>query len=54
MIQRYRLHDALLALERGEGTLADLASQLGYADQAHFARDFRALVGVPPSRYVVR
>jgi AraC-like DNA-binding protein len=54
MIQRYRLHDALLALERGQGTLAELANELGYSDQAHFARDFKALVGVPPSRYVAR
>lgn len=54
MIQRYRLHDALLALERGEGTMAGIAMQLGYADQAHFARDFRSLVGLPPSKYVVR
>lgn len=52
MIQRYRLHDALLSLERGEGTMAQLATQLGYADQAHFARDFLSLVGMPPSKYL--
>ena len=51
MIQRYRLHDALLEVERGARRLTDLAAELGYADQAHFTRDFRALVGVPPSRY---
>lgn len=51
MIQRYRLHEALLALERSDRTLAELAAELGYADQSHFTRDFRALVGVPPSRY---
>jgi AraC-like DNA-binding protein len=51
MIQRYRLHEALQVLERSEGTVAELAAQLGYADQAHFARDFKALVGVPPSKY---
>lgn len=50
MIQRYRLHDALLALE-AERSIAEVAAELGYADQAHFARDFKALVGVPPSRY---
>ncbi len=33
VIQRYRLHEALLALERGEPrTVAELAHQLGYAD----------------------
>jgi AraC-like DNA-binding protein len=51
MIQRYRLHEALLALEHGEGSIADVAAQLGYSDQAHFARDFKALIGVPPSKY---
>ena len=35
-------------------TMADLAAELGYADQAHFTRDFRALVGVPPSKYALR
>ena len=51
MIQRYRLHEALLSLEERRGSVAEIAAELGYADQAHFARDFRALVGVSPSRY---
>jgi AraC-like DNA-binding protein len=51
MIQRYRLHDALLALEAGSGAIADVAAELGYADQAHFARDFKALVGMTPREY---
>lgn len=50
--QRYRLHDALLALERGEGSLAQMAAELGYADQAHLARDFKRLVGLTPSAYL--
>jgi AraC-like DNA-binding protein len=32
--------------------LADLAAGCGYYDQAHLAREFRALAGVPPSRWV--
>lgn len=52
MIQRYRLHDALTALDGGgPRSLAQVAASLGYADQAHFTRDFKALVGVAPSRY---
>ena len=31
-------------------TLADLAAELGYADQAHMARELRQLAGLPPSR----
>jgi AraC-like DNA-binding protein len=31
-------------------TLAALAAELGYADQAHMARELRQLAGLPPSR----
>lgn len=30
---------------------ATLALDLGYADQAHFIRDFKQLVGHPPAGY---
>jgi AraC-like DNA-binding protein len=32
--------------------LADLAADAGYFDQAHLAREFRALAGVPPSQWL--
>lgn len=51
VIQRYRLHEALSALERGRASVAQVAAELGYADQAHFARDFKRVVGVAPSLY---
>lgn len=52
VLQRFRLHDAQAMLDDGwEGDLADLAARLGWFDQAHFAREFRDLVGVPPSVY---
>lgn len=54
LIQRYRLHEALSALEQGRATVAQLAAELGYADQAHFARDFKRLVGQAPSAYAAR
>jgi AraC-like DNA-binding protein len=53
VINRYRLHEAI---ERLAGDLpvdwTQLALELGYFDQAHFIRDFKALVGVPPAAYV--
>ncbi|MEJ3747652.1 helix-turn-helix transcriptional regulator [Actinomycetes bacterium KLBMP 9797] len=33
---------------RAGGSLADVASLSGYADQAHFTREVRALAGAPP------
>ncbi|MEU9118536.1 helix-turn-helix domain-containing protein [Streptomyces sp. NPDC048506] len=45
----------LLGAAAGTGTpplLADLAVHCGYFDQAHLAREFRALAGCPPSRWL--
>lgn len=52
VLARYRMHDVLTALDAGhDGSLADLAAAHGWYDQAHFARDFVALVGETPGRY---
>jgi AraC-like DNA-binding protein len=52
VVQRYRLHEAAERLAADEELdLATLAVELGYFDQAHFARDFKAIVGSPPNRY---
>ncbi|ANS79751.1 Transcriptional regulator, AraC family [Serinicoccus hydrothermalis] len=53
LIQRRRLHDAVVALKAGvgPGALADLSIRLGYADQAHFTRDFRAVTGLTPGEF---
>ena len=43
---------AVVPLDRGDHVdLGFLARDLGYFDQAHFARDFRAAVGRPPAAY---
>ncbi|MFT4226947.1 helix-turn-helix domain-containing protein [Micropruina sp.] len=52
LIQRRRLHDAVARLKAGDRTLADLAAELGYTDQAHFTHDFRAVTGLTPGRYL--
>ena len=52
VLARYRMHDAVADLDAGRaGTLTDLAVRYGWYDQAHFSRDFTALVGVPPGQY---
>jgi len=52
VIQRYRLHEAAERIARGGvEDFADLALELGYADQAHFIRDFKKLVGRSPAEY---
>lgn len=53
VIQRYRLHEAAERLKAARApALADLAVELGYFDQAHFAREFRAVIGRSPRRFV--
>ena len=58
VLQRYRLHDAVSAIDSGPGTvmpdLAGLAASLGWSDQSHFTRDFTAAVGVSPHAYAAR
>ena len=55
VIQRYRLHEAAAKLTAAQPpTLAAIAASLGYFDQAHFARDFKAVVGAAPSAYLRR
>jgi AraC-like DNA-binding protein len=55
VLARYRLQDAAAAIDAGEvDDLAGLAVSLGWFDQAHFSRDFRSVVGVPPSAYLER
>jgi AraC-like DNA-binding protein len=52
VIRRYRLHELVERFHSGhpfDG--AQLALDLGYADQAHLINDFRNLVGYTPTEY---
>jgi AraC-like DNA-binding protein len=51
VIQRRRLHEAAEALRSDGVNLAALAADLGYADQAHFTRDFKAVTGRTPGEF---
>ncbi|MEO5816319.1 MAG: helix-turn-helix domain-containing protein [Gemmatimonadaceae bacterium] len=52
VIQRYRLHEAADRLaSNADIPQSTLALELGYSDQAHFVRDFKAVVGTSPASY---
>lgn len=54
VLRRARLHAAAerviqLAAGDPDASLATVAAEFGYADQAHFTRDFRRVLGVAPA-----
>ena len=52
VMRRARLHEAAERADSGEPVdWALLASDLGYADQAHLTRDFTATLSISPTRY---
>ncbi len=52
VLRRYRLLEAAEAVREGERVVwSDVASALGYADQAHLVREFRAALGRTPEAY---
>jgi len=55
VIRRYRLHEVTERLAAGAKIdWAGLAAELGYADQAHFVRDFTKMFGETPTHYAAR
>jgi AraC family transcriptional regulator len=48
---RTRVDRAKMLLRDSRTRVIDISAELGFADQSHFARTFRRLVGMPPSAY---
>jgi AraC-like DNA-binding protein len=49
-IKRFRLQEAAERLSAGDD-VAQVAAELSYFDQAHFTKDFKAIVGSSPAQY---
>ena len=54
LIRRRRLQEAADRLRDSGAELAGIAVDLGYADQAHFTRDFRMATGLTPGEFASR
>ena len=52
VIKRFRLQEAAERIERdAAASWTELAVELGYYDQAHFIKDFKAVLGQTPAQY---
>ena len=54
VLERIRLHEAAERMADGESDWPALALDLGYFDQAHFIKAFKAVVGRSPADYALR
>jgi AraC family transcriptional regulator len=50
-LRRLKIEAACASLARPGSSLADVAAQLGFTDQAHFTRTFKAATGLTPGRF---
>jgi AraC family transcriptional regulator len=50
-VLRTRVERAKTRLRESRARVIDISAEFGFADQSHFARTFRRLVGMPPSAY---
>jgi AraC family transcriptional regulator len=50
-LMRTRVERSKTRLRDSRTRVIDIAAEFGFADQSHFGRTFRRLVGMPPSAY---
>jgi len=50
-VRHARIERARARIAEGGVRIADIAAELGFADQSHFTRSFRRVVGMAPSEY---
>jgi AraC-like DNA-binding protein len=53
VLDRIRLHEAAERMRDGQSDWAGMALDLGYFDQAHFIKAFKAVVGRSPADYAL-
>ena len=51
LIREKRVHHAMLLIEQGRMTLAEIASASGFSDQSHLSRQFKEVVGITPGAF---
>ena len=51
---RERIEHARQMLKEHRLSMVEIATNLGFSDQSHFARVFRGLVGITPKNYASR
>jgi AraC-like DNA-binding protein len=51
LLLRLRIERAKTLLEQNGSKISEVAATLGFADQSHFTRKFRCVVGITPAKY---
>ncbi|MAN60879.1 MAG: hypothetical protein CMI60_02925 [Parvibaculum sp.] len=51
LVRAVRVREACHLLEVGELSLTQIGFWCGFSDSAHFSRDFKKSLGMPPSVY---